>query len=39
MKGPDHDALHQWLEPLLEETKVLKNTTKVESARETLHED
>lgn len=27
MKGPDHDALHLWLEPVLEGTKDLKNTT------------
>jgi hypothetical protein len=25
MKGPDHDALHHWLEPLLKETNELKN--------------
>ncbi len=37
MKGPGHDALHRWLEPLLEETNVLKSATKVENARETLH--
>lgn len=38
MKGPDHDALHKWLEPLLEETKELKNATEVKNAREKLKE-
>lgn len=32
MKGPDHDALHKWLEPLIEKIKVLKNETAVEKA-------
>lgn len=27
MKGPDHDALHVWLEPLLKENKELKTVT------------
>ena len=27
MSGPDHDALHQWLEPVLSETNQLKNVT------------
>ena len=25
MEGPDHDALHAWLEPVVEDLKVLKN--------------
>jgi hypothetical protein len=32
MKGADHDALHQWLEPLMEKTKELKNANSVENA-------
>ena len=32
MKGPDHDALHQWLEPLMEKTKELKNANSIENA-------
>lgn len=32
MKGADHDALHQWLEPLMEKTKELKKATTTESA-------
>jgi len=27
MTGPDHEALHHWLEPILEETNELKNIT------------
>jgi hypothetical protein len=27
MEGPDHEALHQWLEPLLENVAVLKKAT------------
>lgn len=38
MKGPDHDALHKWLEPLLEETKEMKNATEVKNAQEKLKE-
>lgn len=38
MKGADHDALHQWLEPLLEKTKDLKNVTSNEDAAAILHE-
>ena len=38
MKGPDHEALHQWLEPLLEETKEMKNATEVKNAQEKLKE-
>lgn len=32
MKGADHDALHLWLEPLMEKTKELKNANSVETA-------
>lgn len=38
MKGPDHDALHQWLEPLLAKTKELKKATSVEHASVILNE-
>lgn len=27
MTGPDHEALHHWLEPILNETKQLKNVS------------
>lgn len=32
MKGPDHDALHKWLEPLVEDTKALTKQTTAENA-------
>lgn len=32
MNGADHDALHQWLEPLMEKTKELKKATAPEKA-------
>ncbi len=32
MKGEDHNALHQWLVPLMEKVKVLKTATTVEDA-------
>lgn len=38
MKGADHAALHQWLEPLIEKTKELKNATVVENATAILNE-
>ena len=38
MKGPDHDVLHQWLEPLLEETKEMKNATEVKIAQDKIKE-
>jgi len=38
MKGPDHDALHHWLEPLLEKTKALKKATSIEQASVILSE-
>jgi hypothetical protein len=36
MKGPDHDALHQWLEPLMEKVKVLNTETDAKAAVEKL---
>jgi len=33
MKGADHEALHHWLEPLMERTKALKNASSIESAK------
>jgi hypothetical protein len=38
MKGADHDALHQWLEPMMEKTKDLKKVSSVESAAAVLNE-
>ncbi|MDE3143357.1 MAG: hypothetical protein KGL19_04335 [Bacteroidota bacterium] len=38
MKGADYEALHQWLEPLMEKTKELKDATVVENAATTLNE-
>lgn len=32
MQGPDHDALHQWLEPLMEKVKTLKQADSAEKA-------
>lgn len=32
MKGPDHDALHKWLEPVLESVKELKEAGSVDRA-------
>lgn len=32
MKGPDHDALHKWLEPLIGGVSKLKNTTNEQEA-------
>ncbi len=34
MQGPDHDALHQWLEPLMEENKKLSEVTTTEKGKE-----
>lgn len=33
MKGPEHDALHLWLEPLLTDVKNLKNCDNPEEAK------
>ncbi len=38
MKGPDHDALHLWLEPLMSKTKELQQAAAVESAETTLRD-
>lgn len=38
MKGADHNALHQWLEPLMEKTKELKMAATVEKAATILNE-
>jgi hypothetical protein len=32
MQGPDHDALHKWLEPLINAVKELKQSTTEEKA-------
>ena len=34
MKGEDHDALHNWLEPILKQSKDLKTITDTAKARE-----
>lgn len=31
MKGADHEALHHWLEPIMEKTKELKNANNIET--------
>lgn len=36
MSGPDHEALHRWLEPVLSETSQLKNITDTAVAVETF---
>lgn len=36
MSGADHDALHQWLEPMIEKTKELKNAGSADSAKTIL---
>ena len=33
MKGTDHEALHKWLEPILNQTNQLKNITDTAAAR------
>jgi hypothetical protein len=33
MEGPDHNALHLWLEPVLNDVKHLKNTDNEEEAK------
>jgi hypothetical protein len=32
MTGPDHEALHHWLEPILEKNKELKNISDTTNA-------
>lgn len=36
MSGADHDALHHWLEPMIEKTKEFKNAGSAESAETIL---
>ncbi|HRF19060.1 MAG TPA: hypothetical protein PK977_12880, partial [Chitinophagaceae bacterium] len=36
MKGPDHDALHKWLEPLIGQVKKLNETEKPEESAQQL---
>lgn len=36
MQGPDHDALHHWLEPLMEENKKLENSSSIEQGKESF---
>lgn len=38
MKGADHDALHQWLEPLMEKVKRLKKANSADAAAAILTE-
>ena len=38
MKGADHDALHQWLEPLLEKANELRKASSPENAALILNE-
>lgn len=38
MQGADHDALHKWLEPLIEKTKELSKATAPENVEPILHE-
>ncbi|HTN08545.1 hypothetical protein [Agriterribacter sp.] len=37
MQGPDHDALHLWLEPLLKGVSELKKAGDIASAEKTFH--
>lgn len=37
MKGPDHDALHLWLEPILKDVKSLKESQDEVEATKTAH--
>lgn len=42
MKGPEHDALHLWLEPVLSDTRSLSEATDAavaKTATDKLHED
>ncbi len=38
MKGPDHEALHQWLVPLMGQVKALKNAATVEQSAKIFQE-
>ena len=37
MSGPDHDALHQWLEPILKDVNELKKADTIASAEKIFH--
>ena len=37
MKGPDHDALHLWLEPLMKDVSELKKAGDIASAEKIFH--
>ena len=37
MSGPDHDALHQWLEPILKDVNELKKAESIASAEKIFH--
>lgn len=38
MKGPDHDALHLWLEPLLKNVRDLKKASREKEAAAVFHQ-
>jgi hypothetical protein len=38
MKGPDHDALHLWLEPFMTTVKELKNAQSLDAAKASMKE-
>lgn len=38
MEGPDHDALHKWLEPLISNVSALKKSTNEKEASEIIKE-
>jgi len=38
MKGADHDALHQWLEPLMKKVKAFNNETSIDNAATSLRD-
>ncbi|MEO6406636.1 MAG: hypothetical protein ABIY51_00215 [Ferruginibacter sp.] len=38
IKGADHEALHHWLEPLIEETKELKRVSAIKNASRIFRE-
>jgi hypothetical protein len=37
MTGPDHEALHHWLEPILQENKNLKEASDTSNGRKIFH--
>ncbi|HRO46434.1 hypothetical protein [Agriterribacter sp.] len=37
MSGPDHDALHQWFEPILKDVNELKKVEAIASAEKIFH--